>query len=272
MLHSGFVIFFFKLQDPKTWKNRGKPTRLHIDGGRMGSGLVSVVQGPVTSMLVQFQVLPEFLQGFNLCTKGTALNRWLTKPDSSSTEAYRHRNVGRRTRETPVREVTLPLLSVFLVLLLKWKAPHSLFATLLPSSFPSSPMAMSSHGLNLCPQHSLISLSPRLLGCVWSSHQGQILLYEEGIFWFPAKEKEFSWTLCYRSVIPASREAKANRQTNTRSKRATEWAQSHPAEFTESLSPTHTTTYKGLGIASRDRVPARMAWNPGFNSPRTRKT
>ena len=71
-------------------------------------------------------------------------------------------------------------------------------------------MAMSSHGLNFCPQHSLISLSPRLLDCVWSSHQGQILLYEEGIFWFPAKEKEFSMTLCYRSVIPSSREAKAN--------------------------------------------------------------
>lgn len=132
----------------------------------MGSDLVSVVQGSVTSMLVQFQALPEFLQGFNLCTKGTALNCWLTKTDSSSAEAYRHRTVGRRTREMPVREVTLPLLSIFLVLLLNWKAPHSLFAALLPSSFPSSPMAMSSHGLNLCPQHSLPHVSsPSLPGC-----------------------------------------------------------------------------------------------------------
>lgn len=62
------------------------------------------------------------------------------------------------------------------------------------------------------PPSCLISLSSRLLGCVLSSHQGQILLYEGGIFWFPAKEKELSWTLCYRSVIPASREAKASRR------------------------------------------------------------
>lgn len=156
----------------------------------MGSGLVSVVQGPVTSRLVQFQVLLEFLQGFNLGTKGTALNCWLAKLDSFSTEACRHRNVDRKTQEMPVREVTLPLLPTFLVLLLNWKAPHSLLCH--PTSFLLSKVPngqefswtqpLSSNTASLM---TFISLSPRLLGCVLSPHQGQILLYEGGIFLVP---------------------------------------------------------------------------------------
>lgn len=158
----------------------------------MSSDHVSEAQGPPASMMVEFQVLPEFLQGFNLCTRGPALNYWLTKPDNSLAEAYRHTgkwSVG--LWEMPVREVTLLLVSIFLVLSLNQKAPQSFLcqhSSFLLIQVPQWEWVIMD---SLCPlTQSPTSLSsPSHPGC-WdvflSPYQWQLFLQEWGIFWFPA--------------------------------------------------------------------------------------